>query len=421
MRRSTMLMVVLALTLAPGSASAATSALGPSPSRSTTLAVIGDTPYDDAQLADFPGLVAPINADRDVRAVVHLGDIKSGQPCTDDFFRGRLALFDTFADPFVFTPGDNDWTDCHRPQFGAFAPTERLASLRRIFYPHPDRALGGRPALAVRPQSRDRGFTQYVENVMWARSRAVFATIHVVGSNNDLVPWFDGAETPAQRALRMTEFGRRVTATVAWVERAFEQARRIRARGVVIAMQANIWLRRLEPDADVSGFDTIVQSIATRAKRFGGKVLLLQGDTHKYLADRPLKNGSPEHGVQAPRRRTSRASSSRARPRRSGCACASGRTRRTSSHGSASASRARPVRSARPARHSRKRGNAARFAQGLPLKAHRTLHRRLTRRALRWYGSAGLRVARFGQSDPASRARIGRGKHHDAAGAAGHV
>jgi hypothetical protein len=82
------------------------------------------------------------------------------------------------------------------------------------------------------------------------------------------------------------------------VDRTFAQARRIRARGVVLTMQANMWLRRLESDADVSGFDTIVQAIATRAKRFGGKVLLLQGDTHKYLADRPLRSGSPEHGVK---------------------------------------------------------------------------------------------------------------------------
>lgn len=297
MRRATMLLAVVALALTPGSASAATSGLGPSASRSTTLAVIGDTPYDDAQLAAFPGLVAPINADRDVRAVVHLGDFKSGQPCTDDFFRSRLALFDTFADPFVFTPGDNDWTDCHRPQFGAFVPTERLASLRRIFYPRPDRALGGQPALRVRPQSRDAGFSDYVENVTWARSRVVFSTLHVIGSDNDLVAWFDGSETAAQRALRMAEFDRRLAADLAWIDRAFSQARRIRARGVVIAMQANMWLKRLDSDADVSGFDALVRRIATRAKRFRGKVLLLQGDTHKYLADRPLKSGSPEHGV----------------------------------------------------------------------------------------------------------------------------
>lgn len=301
MRRSTILMMVLALSMPAATAAAASSG---GAARPTTLAVIGDTPYDDAQLAGFPQLVDAINADRNVRAVVHLGDMKSGQPCTDAFFASRRALYDTFADPFVFTPGDNDWTDCHRPQFGAFVPTERLRSLRRIFYPKPDRALGGQPTLAVRPQSRDPRFSAYVENVMWSRSRAVFATLHVVGSNNDLVPWFvDTRVTPVapeaseHTALRMAEFGRRQAANLAWIDRAFAVARRERARGVVIAMQANVWLKRLEADADVAGFDSLVQRIATRAKRFRGQVLVLQGDTHKYLTDKPLTAGSPEHGV----------------------------------------------------------------------------------------------------------------------------
>ena len=300
-QRSIVLFVVLALSMAPAAASTAASGGAGKP---TTIAVIGDTPYDDAQLAAFPKLVKAINANRDVRAVVHLGDMKSGQPCTDAFYASRRALYDTFSDPFVLTPGDNDWTDCHRPQFGAFVPTERLDSLRRIFYPRPDRALGGTPALRLRPQSRDARFSDYVENVMWSRARAVFSTIHVIGSNNDLEPWFVDTrlpspppETPQNRALRTAEYERRQAANLAWVDRTFTVARRENARGVVLAMQANLWLQRLESGADVSGFDAIVRRIATRAKAFGGEVLLLQGDTHKYLADRPLKAGSPENGV----------------------------------------------------------------------------------------------------------------------------
>jgi hypothetical protein len=303
MRRPTILVMVLALSMPPATAAAAS---GGGSAKPTTVAVIGDTPYDDAQLADFPKLVDAINADRAVRTVVHLGDMKSGQPCTDAFFASRLSLYDTFKDPFVFTPGDNDWTDCHRPQFGAFVPTERLGSLRRIFYPRPSRALGGQPALAVRPQSRDARYSDYVENVMWSRSRAVFSTIHVVGSNNDLEPWFVDTritpvapEAPQHKALRTAEFDRRQAANLAWIDRTFAVARRDKARGVVIAMQANLWLKRLESSADVSGFDAIVRRIATRAKRFRGEVLLLQGDTHKYLVDRPLRAGSPENDVSA--------------------------------------------------------------------------------------------------------------------------
>ena len=36
------------------------------------------------------------------------------------------AVFDLFArfkDPFVYTPGDNEWTDCHRTNNGAHWPS----------------------------------------------------------------------------------------------------------------------------------------------------------------------------------------------------------------------------------------------------------------------------------------------------------
>ena len=39
-----------------------------------TLAVIGDTPYGAAKLAEFPSLIALINSDPKVDVVVHLGD-----------------------------------------------------------------------------------------------------------------------------------------------------------------------------------------------------------------------------------------------------------------------------------------------------------------------------------------------------------
>jgi hypothetical protein len=53
-----------------------------------TFAVIGDIPYGDAQIANFPRVVAQINADPAVRWVNHLGDIKSGSSlCSDEYFQ----------------------------------------------------------------------------------------------------------------------------------------------------------------------------------------------------------------------------------------------------------------------------------------------------------------------------------------------
>jgi hypothetical protein len=36
--------------------------------------------------------------------------------------------------PFIFVPGDNEWTDCERLSNGAYDPLERLGKLRRLFW-----------------------------------------------------------------------------------------------------------------------------------------------------------------------------------------------------------------------------------------------------------------------------------------------
>jgi hypothetical protein len=82
-------------------------------------------PYGDAQIAQFPAVVDQINADPEVRLVTHLGDIKSGSSlCTNDYFAQIRAQFDRFRDPLVYTSGDNEWTDCHRPTNGSYDPAE---------------------------------------------------------------------------------------------------------------------------------------------------------------------------------------------------------------------------------------------------------------------------------------------------------
>ncbi len=258
----------------------------------TTLAVIGDTPYGPAQVAAFPDLVADINGDPGVDLVLHLGDIKTGSStCSDKRFKRLRALFDTFEDPFVYTPGDNEWTDCHRAAAGGYLPTKRLRRLRQIFYPRPGRALGGRP-MRMRTQAEQPGFEAFVENQLWVRSQVVFSTVHVVGSSNGLAPWSDVAETAKQRRLRLAEFERRLAADLAWLDRTFALAEEREARGVVLAMQADMFA-----GAGGDGYDDIVQRIAERASRFDGPVLLLEGDTHKFLVDQPLTSGSSTHAV----------------------------------------------------------------------------------------------------------------------------
>ena len=234
-----------------------------------TLAIIGDTPYGDEQEAAFPRLVADIDEDPDVRAVVHLGDIKNGSSTCDDDRLARLRdLYDTFDDPFLYTPGDNEWTDCHRPAAGGYVPTERLARIRELFYPETE--------VRVRSQR-----APFVENQRWSDADVVYALVHVVGSDNGLAPWFGGAETPEQRAERLQEVEAREAAALEWIDRAFDAAEREHARGVVIGMQADTF-------AGSTAFDRINRRLEDRARKFRRPVLLLQGDTHVYKTDQPL-------------------------------------------------------------------------------------------------------------------------------------
>lgn len=159
-----------------------------------TFVAIGDIPYGDAQIARFPAVVDQINADPAVQFVNHLGGIKSGSSvCSDDYFAMIRTQFDRFVDPLVYTPGDNEWTDCHRPNNGSYNPLERLAAVRRVFFSHPGKTLG-QHSVKVRSQA-DQGF---VENVSYHHADVEFGALHVVGSNNSLEPW-TGNTAPTRR------------------------------------------------------------------------------------------------------------------------------------------------------------------------------------------------------------------------------
>jgi hypothetical protein len=260
-----------------------------------TLAVIGDAPYGAAQFSDFPALIDDINADNKVRMVVHVGDIKNGSSrCDTSYFDSILSAFNTFADPIAYTPGDNEWTDCHRSNNGKYDPLDRLAEIRSTFYAAADQTLGQQPKV-VYTQSSVAGFETFVENQMWMRSQVVFSTVHAVGSNNGLAVWFGDDLTDAfadDPIRRQQEVSGRVDAAVDWIDRTFALATEQNAAAVAIFMQADTFR-----GAAQTGFTEIVQELAEEALVFGRPVLLLQGDSHVFLVDKPLENGHAGYSV----------------------------------------------------------------------------------------------------------------------------
>src|SRR5918999_999921 len=243
------------------------------------FALVGDQQYDAESEAQFPRLLADIDR-AEVHFVVHVGDFKPGTtvPCTDELLRGRKAQLDASRHPLIYTPGDNDWTDCHNPKAGGFVPEERLSALRRIFFA--DRPSLGRRKLELERQP------QFPENARWRRGGVVFLTLHIVGSNNNL----DNAE----------EYRGRMAANVAWMREAFALAKAENAAAVAIFTQANPRFERSYPGGRVtalsigpppktpSGFAGFLSILEKEVLAFGKPVLFLHGDTHYLRIDKPL-------------------------------------------------------------------------------------------------------------------------------------
>jgi len=249
------------------------------------VALIGDQQYGADSEKEFPALMADIDRS-DVAFVVHVGDFKAATvPCSDELFLSRKAQFDASRHPFIFTPGDNEWTDCHQAKTRPMEPIERLARLREMFYPD-DQSLG-RSRITVQRQGG--AYAKYRENARWSLGGVLFATWHVVGSNNNL------GRTPEQDA----EYRERTAANIAWLKEVFAAAKREDAKGVAIFTQANprfefkfpkgraTSLRLAAPDPG-SGFADLWAPLEAEVVAFGKPVLLLHGDTHYFRVDRPM-------------------------------------------------------------------------------------------------------------------------------------
>ncbi|MBI2236725.1 MAG: hypothetical protein HYU60_07245 [Magnetospirillum sp.] len=244
-----------------------------------TFAAIGDMPYvrDDAGLTnpeadrnrEFAGLIGRINR-AGPAFTVHVGDIKSGRTvCTDAHLAYVRTLFDRFEAPLVYTPGDNEWTDCHRRGGN---PLERLARIRQFYFAQPQ-SLGQRPMpLAVQ--------AGYPENGRWSQGGVLFATLNVPGSNNN---------------RRLTdEYEARNAAVLDWLRGTFARARAEGAKAVALFMQANPGWFCTRPECEakdgdgIDGYRDLLAALDAELAAYPRPVLLVHGDTHVFSVDKPL-------------------------------------------------------------------------------------------------------------------------------------
>jgi predicted phosphodiesterase len=277
--------------------------------------VVGDTPYTHVQAAEFKRVMAALDS-ADLAFVIHVGDFefdprpynrdpsKADMPCTDENFAAVHRSFDASKNPFILTPGDNDWTDCVHLKAQKVDPLERLEKIRALFYPQ-DRSLGQR-TIAVTHQSADAGHAKFRENLTWSIGGVRYVTLHMVGSNNNL----------NKDPRNVAEHAERTAANDAWLKKAFAAAKAENALGLVIMTQANPgfenqWnasmkrryassLKGLKAPAkrEPTGFDSFLATVAAEMEAYDRPTLFIHGDTHLFRINRPLVGAKTKQPIQ---------------------------------------------------------------------------------------------------------------------------
>ncbi len=260
-------------------------AADPLPEGAFAFGVYGDGPYYFWEDARHDRLLADAAAS-DIDWLVHVGDILWA-PCSDDAFRQRRELLDALELAVVYTPGDNDWTDCRGEIAGGYDPLERLGALRRIFFGEPNRSLGGRP-MPLLSQATTPDYPGFPENARWSRGGFVFATVHIVGSANAMQSF------PGRTAAHDAEVARRTDAAVAWLDETFAAARADSAKGVVIIAHGNVALESggVWEDSDIQPYEHFVAALEGHVAGFPGPVLFIHGDSHDQRVDQPLRDSA---------------------------------------------------------------------------------------------------------------------------------
>jgi hypothetical protein len=241
------------------------------------IGLIGDMPYGPTGRAQFPNVIADINAHK-LAFTAFDGDIKNGsERCDQPIYDAAVANFNSFNDPLIYVPGDNEWTDCDRASNGSYDPNERLSLIRRLFASTPN-SLGQRTIGLPRQDG-------YPENVRWQLGRVTYIGVNVPGSDNN-APQFDA--TGKQIDGDAAEYTARNAANLAWLSDGFAAAAANHSVAVMVVLQADMW-SAADPTAHFADTKT---ALARLSIGFAGQVVLVNGDTHVLQIDKPLKDAA---------------------------------------------------------------------------------------------------------------------------------
>jgi hypothetical protein len=270
----------------------------------------GDLPYNDVQaLTGVPNLIDDMNRQQ-LKFTVNDGDLKGGNgivgsttptTCADPLYVQALGFLGSLRAPAIFTPGDNDWTDCDRPTNGSFDPIERLDHERALFFGD-DRSLGQqriRMHVQADPLCLDHEGhgVPCVENRRWHVGNVTYVTLNIQGSCNNLCSF-----VPTQ--ADQDEWKARNAANIAWLQETFNVAKQRGSAAIMIVSQANPGWHRFENDAPKrdpltlaqfgdsaalpDGFIDFLKALRAELVSYRKPVVYVHGDTHTFRIDKPF-------------------------------------------------------------------------------------------------------------------------------------
>ena len=247
-----------------------------------SFVALGDTTY--APPLDDPlyeKLIDEINAAAPVFSI-HVGDTKGYGDCGRSFQEHQRDFFNRYAQPVVYTPGNNEWADCWKANRGSADPVAILALMRGVFWSQP-RSLGRTTMPLVRQADDDQSFPEFAENARWRHGGTTFVTLNLAGTHNN-------QELRVESLWK--EFVRREQANVAWARRGFAAARTAGDRALVLAFHTNPFEEQLRYDNGPS--EPVLQAIIAETDAFDGQVLVVQGHFHEFTIDRPVTKLDPD-------------------------------------------------------------------------------------------------------------------------------
>ena len=338
MARRKLLLAVLAVLVAGGiTAGIAVAGKGDSNKKNFEYAIAlwGDLPYSDVQAqAGVPNLIADMN-DSEIEFSVHDGDLKAGSatagsvtpttcatatPPALDIYTQGLGYLNSLKKPAMFTPGDNDWTDCDRVSNGSFNATERLQHERQVLFsgPYADRSFGKKQLeqeVQTAPlcvgwdygSSSEVSGVPCVENRRWVFHKVVYATVNVQGTCNNLCKSGSASDPSVGDANGdAPEFQAREAADEQWLQQTFDEAKATKAAAVMIIGQADPGfddsdatraptrnpktLAEDDVNAAHDGYVAFLTKLRSLTIDFGKPVVYVHGDSHYFRVDKPLQD-----------------------------------------------------------------------------------------------------------------------------------